>query len=230
MDSFKNHSQIKGKKSLCLVNWQLFLSKYIDCIEIRYRPRKTYLNADSLSRLGIATTIETPMLVQICQVLLQNYDIEALEIEMTEASGQMSSGPGPETVSEDIAKTELMPSMLHWLLALPIDADNNEEAPAETLLDYRETEDAIKQDLFITQLYMQKGFLASIVVYMPHDLVFGKFYKKLRQQYQDTKRNPEGPKAMLESFWYNKSGLLYFRDHEYKYERICISQRCQREV
>ena len=40
-----------GQKSTQLNNWQLFLSQYVDRLDIRYKPGKLHQNADGLSRL-----------------------------------------------------------------------------------------------------------------------------------------------------------------------------------
>jgi hypothetical protein len=57
-DAFKDQGPVRGKRSLRLANWRLFLSKYQDRMEIRHRPGKQHINADALSRMP---TEESPV-------------------------------------------------------------------------------------------------------------------------------------------------------------------------
>jgi hypothetical protein len=52
--SFKDQGPIKGRRSDRLINWRIFLAKFINRMEIIHRPGKEHKHADALSRLPIA--------------------------------------------------------------------------------------------------------------------------------------------------------------------------------
>jgi len=58
--AFRSDGPIKGKRSDRLINWRLFLSRYIGKVEIKHRPGAEHRNADGLSRIHTVSYAANP--------------------------------------------------------------------------------------------------------------------------------------------------------------------------
>ena len=194
-------ASVHSKCSLRLANWRLFLSKFAPYMEIKHRPGKSHANADGLSRIHTDQT-SLPQSTNLC-INYVAYPVTTRRITRQHEPSATSNRPQTNTVDMETPPSELQ----------QVSEEQLELAPRLT----------------ISVMQADPELIQSIVRELPRDKGFSKIYQQLRQDFNNTKGDVEGPITTLHNFRLDpKSKLLYFQDDGN--ERLCIPHKCYLKI
>lgn len=235
-DAFKDIGRIRTKGSNRLLNWRLFLSKYLQQMEIVHRPGKLHVNADALSRLPAGsrpgqpetTTVSTRALfsqstlghftrVHFISLQPKNAYTASFPVE-TRSASRRAEVQEPQEQEQEPAPPDVQESLPQESLPLEIPGSHGQEPalPAEIQTQGLEP-------VTVVSLHLHKDISDSIAKLLPSDRYFGKIYRKMRDRIRETAHEPEGPVTTLEQFRLDRrSKLLYLYDPIVGNDRLCI--------
>jgi hypothetical protein len=211
---------VHGKRSLRLANWRLFLSKYINKMEIKHRAGKTHNNADGLSRIAKEGNLAEATLLAPSATrhagpthLVTVYPVttRARQLQLSD-----NADHGIPAVAEDPSRAtpeETTPTVTEDppLATLPADVpppDSISDCPGPTMV----------------ALHVHPEFLKSIARSLPSDQSFRVLYEKMTRIFNDSKTNEAGPTTTYQNFRRDpKSKLLYLANDGP--ERLCIPRK-----
>lgn len=203
-DAFQDQGLAKGKRSLQLMNWRLFLSKYADRMTIVHRPGRTHGNADALSRLARETDPVPPIGTDSTPLEPASFS------QSTDGKRVHFSNAFPVIAARRSSRQKGPPSQISPPSAIPAQGANTADGNTHILNAEASQLLEMEGDIQISQLHLTSAFRDCIVENLPSDCSLGKFYRTILQKFKDTKHQKDGLETMLESFQINLVIKLLF--------------------